>query len=192
MNIIPKQIVVSIPERELSIRVTLSAPMFEQGERDRAVEAIQKALAPLYPDCKVLAMDSARFAEIKQKQPRELAIAPSEFLCTDGFARYIAENRIPRPPGTGWRMHREETIGQINGLPETRGALVATNGVLCFIRQAKGHFLGHLDFFVPDPRERSEPSERKERKPRKEKSAQAASGLKQSISDLLKELNIDL
>lgn len=50
-----------------------------------------------------------------------------------------------------WRL-TPRIVGEINGLPGSRGVLVATNGVLCLIEQELGErlFEGHLDFFLPD------------------------------------------
>jgi hypothetical protein len=43
-----------------------------------------------------------------------------------------------------------QVVGQINGLPTSRGILRATNGILCLIEQPTGWFEGHLQHFVPD------------------------------------------
>ncbi len=74
-------------------------------------------------------------------------------------------NNLPAYRGD-WRMV-ERKVGQIVGLPESRGVLVCTNGIQCFIEQADGRlYLGHYDWFQPDvnPAERSSVSTRRDRK----------------------------
>lgn len=52
--------------------------------------------------------------------------------------------------GLNWRLTSRLT-GEIQGLPGSRGVLVATNGVLCLIDTgANWLFEGHFRFFVPD------------------------------------------
>jgi hypothetical protein len=61
---------------------------------------------------------------------------------------------------------------------------VATNGILCWIRQAQGHYLGHFEFFEPDAPEKAV----REAKPAKAKVVQTS----KQLSDLLAELGIEL
>ena len=62
---------------------------------------------------------------------------------------FFADNNLPAYRGD-WRMV-ERQVGQIIGLPDSRGVLVCTNGIQCFIEQADGKlYLGHYDWFVAD------------------------------------------
>lgn len=56
---------------------------------------------------------------------------------------------LPKPR-EDWRLIKEPMIGHINGLPNTQGRAVATNGVLVAVERSGDIFLGHLDFFVAD------------------------------------------
>lgn len=53
-----------------------------------------------------------------------------------------------------WRLvhhTRFGAVGQIHGLPNSRGQLIATDGIECFIIRGDGSiFIGHIDFFVDD------------------------------------------
>ena len=50
--------------------------------------------------------------------------------------------------GCRWRA-TPRVLGQINGLPESRGVLVATDGVLCqIVREDGTTFEGHVQWFV--------------------------------------------
>lgn len=45
----------------------------------------------------------------------------------------------------------KRVLGQIRGLPESRGFLMATNGVMCVIeRETLFPYQGHVEWFVPD------------------------------------------
>lgn len=61
--------------------------------------------------------------------------------------------QIPQSEFDLWRMLplREQLVGEINALPESRGTVRATNGILCYIEQAQGLYgPAHYEFFVPD------------------------------------------
>lgn len=63
---------------------------------------------------------------------------------------------IPFAQFDSWRMLQptEQLVGEIQGLPESRGIVRATNGILCFIELSSGAlFEGHYESFVPDPKE---------------------------------------
>lgn len=53
----------------------------------------------------------------------------------------------------GWRL-TPRLVGEVNGIPTSRGILTATNGILCYIEQEiDGRvttFEGHIAWFVPD------------------------------------------
>lgn len=69
----------------------------------------------------------------------------------------------------GWRR-TDRLVGEINGLPTTHGMLVATNGVLCAIRQGERIILGHNEFFVLDtPTDVDDVFDGQEKKPRRTK-----------------------
>lgn len=55
---------------------------------------------------------------------------------------------LPRP--YEWRLLKQPIVGEINGLPESRGIAIATNGIIVAIQQNESLFFGHLDFFVED------------------------------------------
>lgn len=83
---------------------------------------------------------------------------------------------ITLPEKEEWRL-TPQILGEINGLPETHGILLATNGILCYIDRgdavAPRFFLGHLDFFIPfkdiyrDEVEAMKPASRRSPKPAK-------------------------
>jgi hypothetical protein len=65
-------------------------------------------------------------------------------------------HRLTLPKNEVWRLTEPRT-GEINGLPESRGTVVATNGILCYILQGNNHlYLGHFEWFITDNREPSE------------------------------------
>ena len=64
----------------------------------------------------------------------------------------LAENfktTLPKDDKYPWRLTKR-IVGEINGIPTSRGVLVATNGIECFIEQGKNLFRGHLQWFLPD------------------------------------------
>jgi hypothetical protein len=67
------------------------------------------------------------------------------------FQHFQAKHRITHPPKETWRLTQYGYIGEINGIPGSRGILVATDGTLCYITQGEqAPFLGHIQFFKPD------------------------------------------
>ncbi len=76
---------------------------------------------------------------------------PQPYASIYSFARAHSIT-FPRTEGF-WRL-TERVVGQVNGLPTSRGILTATNGILCYIEQETdgrvGTFLGHLEWFVAD------------------------------------------
>jgi hypothetical protein len=60
---------------------------------------------------------------------------------------------LPMKEAASWRMALPEhqRIGEICGLPESRGTLRATNGILCYIeRLERFPYRGHVQHFVFD------------------------------------------
>ena len=56
---------------------------------------------------------------------------------------------LPKPHD--WRLLNPAIVGEINGLPRSRGVAIATNGILVAIKQNEDQlFIGHLEYFVPD------------------------------------------
>lgn len=49
----------------------------------------------------------------------------------------------------GWRLV-DVRIGELNGLPKSRGRLVATNGMQCIILTDDNFFIGHIAWFNQD------------------------------------------
>jgi hypothetical protein len=76
---------------------------------------------------------------------------------------------IRKNPGD-WRW-TNRISGEINGLPMSRGVLVATNGILCLIEQGETYFEGHLQWFVADEDEGQDEVNglRKDRQPKESK-----------------------
>ena len=72
----------------------------------------------------------------------------------------------------GWRLVNA-AIGQVSGVPKSRGKVVATNGMMCIIQTEDGGFyFGHWNWFERDEAEEIEgasPSANRPRKPRKPK-----------------------
>lgn len=66
----------------------------------------------------------------------------------DVFA-FFAANGLPCPRGD-WRLTEYE-LGEINGLPKSRGRVVATNGIMCYIQTAPDClYFGHFTAWKPD------------------------------------------
>lgn len=56
--------------------------------------------------------------------------------------------------GTHWHVVNPPRKGQINGIPDSYGMLVATDGVLCVIDRINlPAFYGHVQWFVEDKEE---------------------------------------
>lgn len=62
---------------------------------------------------------------------------------------------IPAHELNAWRMLplREQSMGEIQGLPTLRGRLVATDGVLAYLLNGDKLMLVHLESFLPDKEE---------------------------------------
>jgi hypothetical protein len=63
---------------------------------------------------------------------------------------------IPMKDFDNWRMvpTQDQRTGEINGIPESRGILRATNGIECYIeREGKFPFLGHVQHWKADAME---------------------------------------
>ena len=71
----------------------------------------------------------------------------------DSLSALQREMRISLPASREpWRLTTAQ-VGQINGLPTSRGVRVATNGVLCIIRQSEDNvkwFVGHESMWEVD------------------------------------------
>ena len=62
---------------------------------------------------------------------------------------FFAAHNLPAYRGD-WRL-TEHVLGEIQGLPGSRGHLAITNGIECMIVMLDGRlFRGHLNWFVPD------------------------------------------
>jgi hypothetical protein len=49
-----------------------------------------------------------------------------------------------------WRLTKP-CLGSINGLPNLRGFVLATNGILCYLENERGEICqGHFDWFNPE------------------------------------------
>ena len=70
----------------------------------------------------------------------------NQFSSVDDFKKAYKTN-LPKP--YDWRLI-EPMVGEINGIPTSRGIAVATNGILVAIMQNDGIVFGHLDWFVKD------------------------------------------
>ena len=83
--------------------------------------------------------------------PRVVDYNPPHQRNLDPVVAIFAEASLVRRDLAEWRMVNDTPTGEINGIPASRGLLVATNGVECLIRQgADSWFLGHYDFFRRD------------------------------------------
>jgi hypothetical protein len=88
-------------------------------------------------------------------------------------SQFFAVHRLTHPATEYWRLC-ERHLGEIVGLPGSRGILECTNGILCYISQENGNlFLGHVQWFEADSGESGEEiverSDAKRRKPQIER-----------------------
>lgn len=68
---------------------------------------------------------------------------------------FFKENRLPSERGD-WRLTEYE-LGEVNGLPKSRGRVVATNGLMCYIVIAPDVlYYGHYTAWIPDQIEKDE------------------------------------
>ena len=104
-------------------------PAWKDATKDKQVHASKQKLLekPLeQPISKPISFEVVNFFNKKRINPRDLP---------------------------NWRMTKEQT-GEIEGLPGSRGTLIITNGVMCYIELANGTlFHGHLAWFKPDKKE---------------------------------------
>ena len=73
---------------------------------------------------------------------------------------FFAEHDIPRDRKTAdsWRL-TDYLLGEIQGVPGSRGRVAVTDGVMCYIvRENQSLFYGHFEWFEEDDDERSEQS----------------------------------
>jgi hypothetical protein len=76
-------------------------------------------------------------------------VASQPFPTLDQLVRSL---RVVLPkPREEWRLVRDPLVGQITGLPNFRGATLATNGIMVLLRNEVDRvYIGHLGWFVPD------------------------------------------
>lgn len=77
------------------------------------------------------------------------------FMESCGWQSFAQTHGLKEKKGSPpWKMTKR-TVGEIVGIPGSRGILVATNGIDCYIeRLGNDLFYGHLAWFVqekPDP-----------------------------------------
>ena len=59
---------------------------------------------------------------------------------------------VIHPAKENWRLTPYQYAGEINGLPQSRGWLTATDGILCYI-ESNGNqppYFGHIQHFIFD------------------------------------------
>lgn len=68
------------------------------------------------------------------------------------FQHFQAKHGVTHPAKENWRLTQYGYIGEVSGIPTSRGILVATDGILCYITQGEDAppFLGHILHFKPD------------------------------------------
>ena len=74
---------------------------------------------------------------------------------TESFADLLTNFGFMVGEKHDWRMilGKDRRRGEIQGLPASRGTLVATDGIRCLIVTGTGFqslFEGHLDWFIPE------------------------------------------
>ncbi len=75
---------------------------------------------------------------------------------------------IPLKEIDGWRMvlPADQQNGMINALPESRGILRATNGIMCYIERSNGFpYFGHIQHWVADPKEQQDVVQVRKKRP---------------------------
>lgn len=78
-------------------------------------------------------------------------ILPDNLNPHRSVCEFFASNGMPLPKGD-WRL-TDYDLGEINGLPRSRGRVVATNGIMCYIQQEHGLYCGHFTAWIPDRKE---------------------------------------
>lgn len=93
----------------------------------------------------------------RQRQENELRYWPQPF---SSLAAFLAAYNLPGKRYGQWRL-TDYVLGHVNGLPASRGRMVATNGIMCFIiREDRTLYEGHVQHWVHEnnveDRERSD------------------------------------
>jgi len=64
--------------------------------------------------------------------------------------KFFADHNMPYPRKGVWRPVNH-AIGEINGLPNSRGIVTVTDGIMCYIVCADSSlYRGHYSWFIPD------------------------------------------
>lgn len=102
----------------------------------------------------------------------DLSIIPTDkarVALSEDVVAVFARLNAPLPRTTlkspEWRTPAVPCWGHVNGLPNSRGRLLATNGIRCLIEREDGKWSAdwHYDWFIPD-REENLPMPQRERK----------------------------
>lgn len=81
----------------------------------------------------------------RQRREAELRYWPPPFA---SLAAFLAAYSLPGKRYGDWRLS-DYVLGHINGLPASRGRMVATNGIMCFIiREDRTLYEGHVQHWV--------------------------------------------
>ncbi len=68
-------------------------------------------------------------------------------------SHFCSCHAMPIPKLGDWRLVEQE-VGQINGLPQSRGTVIVTDGIMCMIERLDGSlYVGHYTAWVADPKE---------------------------------------
>ena len=93
--------------------------------------------------------------ELSPKHPKVLQHAPCAPLRAE-MIRWLNAAKLPLRDLTQWRWVNSG-LGEVNGLPQLRGRIVMTNGVLALLEDDAGSaHLVHYNWFIEDPKEHSE------------------------------------
>lgn len=85
------------------------------------------------------------------QQLNDISTLPDNLNPHRSVCEFFASNAMPLPRGD-WRL-TDYDLGEINGLPLSRGRVVATNGIMCYIQQEHGLYCGHFTAWIPDRKE---------------------------------------
>ena len=72
-------------------------------------------------------------------------------------AQCQAVHGIIFPKPYNWFLLQPAMLGEVNGLPGSRGLAVASNGIIVLIERGNDLFFGHMDHFVEDKLEQVSP-----------------------------------
>lgn len=65
-------------------------------------------------------------------------------------SHFFSTYEMPIPKSGDWRLV-DPHMGEVNGLPQSRGHVVVTNGIMCYIELSDGTlYEGHFTAWVPD------------------------------------------